>query len=272
MAVPTPSQVERSWTESPPGLSPSMSPVKKSTLTKSRGLFGKSRARDHDHAIGAGATFQGRLEFNGLLRVDGRFEGVLKPAGNASIIVTRSGMVMGDLETFNNVTVDGTVLGSIIAHSVHLRRHSFVEGHITCKELSAAPGAVYRGKTVGIDNSCLVKEPLVTPLTANPSSGDEAFAFPMGALPDVAGLAISSAASSAAVSAISIVIGAAAVKPKLDTPPPPGSARANANTSANTSANPSVGNGEGKGGMIPPLRPAGSFAGSASYVRHKAEA
>lgn len=71
---------------------------------------------------------QGRFEFQGLLRVEGRFEGVLRPAGSPNVIVARSGVVIGDIEGCNSVVVEGTVVGNVSAAVVDLRRNAHVEG------------------------------------------------------------------------------------------------------------------------------------------------
>lgn len=74
------------------------------------------------------SPWQGRFEFHGLLRVEGRFEGVLKPSGAANVAVSRSGVVMGDIEGCHSVVVEGTVIGNVSATVVDLRRHAHVEG------------------------------------------------------------------------------------------------------------------------------------------------
>lgn len=71
---------------------------------------------------------QGRFEFKGLLRVEGRFEGVLRPVEGANIIVARSGTIVGDVEGCHSVMVEGTIVGSVSATVVDLRRHAYIEG------------------------------------------------------------------------------------------------------------------------------------------------
>lgn len=71
---------------------------------------------------------QGRFEFKGLLRVEGRFEGVLKPAEGASVIIAKTGVIVGDVEGCNSVVVEGTVVGSVSANVVDLRRNAKVDG------------------------------------------------------------------------------------------------------------------------------------------------
>ncbi|CAM9787425.1 unnamed protein product, partial [Scytosiphon promiscuus] len=104
------------------------------------------RSNKPDHVIGAGAVLQGRLEFRGLLRVDGRFEGVLRPGDGANIMVARSGVVVGDLEGCHSAVVEGTVIGNVSAAVVELRRHAYVGGNVWCKDLAAAPTAVFRNR------------------------------------------------------------------------------------------------------------------------------
>lgn len=75
-----------------------------------------------------GVSSQGRFEFRGLLKVDGRFEGVLRPVAGAHIVVSKSGVVVGDIDGCSSVVVEGTVIGTISSGNVDLRRHAFVDG------------------------------------------------------------------------------------------------------------------------------------------------
>lgn len=60
--------------------------------------------------------------------MDGRFEGVLKPGDGANVMVTRSGVVVGDVEGCHSAVVEGTVVGNVSATVVDLRRHAYVGG------------------------------------------------------------------------------------------------------------------------------------------------
>lgn len=60
--------------------------------------------------------------------MEGRFEGVLVPCGGANVAVTRSGVVVGDIEGCHTVVVEGKVIGTVSAHAVDLRRHALIEG------------------------------------------------------------------------------------------------------------------------------------------------
>ena len=71
---------------------------------------------------------KGRFEFSGFLRVEGRFEGVLKPAPGATVAVARAGVVVGDIDGCHSVIVEGTVVGNVTASLADLRRHAHVEG------------------------------------------------------------------------------------------------------------------------------------------------
>eukprot|EP00752_Nemacystus_decipiens_P007834 g6999.t1 len=104
------------------------------------------RSNKPDHVIGLSALQQGRFEFKGLLRVEGRFEGVLRPVEGANIIVARSGTIVGDVEGCHSVMVEGTIVGSVTATVVDLRRHAHIEGNVWCKDLAAATTAVFRNK------------------------------------------------------------------------------------------------------------------------------
>lgn len=73
-------------------------------------------------------VLKGRLQFKGLLRVEGRFEGVLKAVEGANMMVARSGVIAGDVEGCHSVIVEGTVIGNVSASVVVLRRYANVQG------------------------------------------------------------------------------------------------------------------------------------------------
>lgn len=60
--------------------------------------------------------------------MEGRFEGILRPAGSPNVVVARSGVVIGDIEGCHSVVVEGTVVGNVSAAVVDLRRNAHVEG------------------------------------------------------------------------------------------------------------------------------------------------
>lgn len=62
------------------------------------------------------------------MRVEGRFEGVLKPGEGGSLTVARSGVVVGDVEGCHSVVVEGTVVGNVTATVVDLRRNACIIG------------------------------------------------------------------------------------------------------------------------------------------------
>lgn len=60
--------------------------------------------------------------------MDGRFEGVLRPLAGANIVVSKSGVVVGDVDGCSSVVLEGRVIGNITAANVDLRKNANVEG------------------------------------------------------------------------------------------------------------------------------------------------
>ncbi|CAM9805243.1 unnamed protein product, partial [Pylaiella littoralis] len=129
----------KSWSGAPP-----------TAASKPKKVFMPRLVRSNrpDHVIGASALLQGRLEFTGLMRVEGRFEGVLKPGEGGSLMVARSGVIVGDVEGCYSVVVEGTVVGNISATVVDLRRNAYIVGNVWCKDLAATSTAVFRNRGV----------------------------------------------------------------------------------------------------------------------------
>ncbi len=105
---------------------------------------------------------KGELNFESLLRIDGRFEGALSSSG--SLIVGRSGVLVGDISGSHqpNVRVvpvfvclkffpcfshsgmvellcEGKVIGNVSVERAELRGTSSIFGNITCKVSLGAP-------------------------------------------------------------------------------------------------------------------------------------
>jgi cytoskeletal protein CcmA (bactofilin family) len=63
-------------------------------------------------AVGPTASFSGDLECDGIVKIDGVFQGSIKTVSN--VIISEKGRVDADIEA-NNVSVSGQAKGSIVA-------------------------------------------------------------------------------------------------------------------------------------------------------------
>mmetsp|Transcript_27444 Transcript_27444/g.35976 ORF Transcript_27444/g.35976 Transcript_27444/m.35976 type:complete len:309 (+) Transcript_27444:88-1014(+) len=93
--------------------------------------------------IGPNVKLKGELEFERLLRIDGKFEGRLISKGD--LIIGPRGVLIGDIFDMNELLVDGKVVGNISVEKLDLRDRASVHGNITCKSVRMDPTVVVVG-------------------------------------------------------------------------------------------------------------------------------
>ena len=100
--------------------------------------FGEIRA-----FLGEGTSFNGTLQFDGTVRLDGRFEGDV--AGNDLLIIGQSAVVRAEVQV-GTLVVSGRVEGNIVAKKrVELLATARVTGTIKTPGLVVSDGAVFNG-------------------------------------------------------------------------------------------------------------------------------
>ncbi|MDP9264601.1 MAG: polymer-forming cytoskeletal protein [Chloroflexota bacterium] len=96
--------------------------------------------------LGRGSTFDGKLRFEGTVRIDGTFTGEI--TAQDTLIVGEGGKVSATI-TCRSVVVYGDVTGDIFARdSVELRAPARVKGDITTPSLVMEKGAVFEGRSM----------------------------------------------------------------------------------------------------------------------------
>jgi len=108
--------------------------------------------------IGIGTRFQGDLDLQGLLRIDGDFEGNVRTSGR--VLVGKSGRARCLIEA-DTVVIGGVVRGDVKASSkVVLLSTCIVIGNIRSPELIVEEGVLLHGHcTVSEDSAVLAKAP-----------------------------------------------------------------------------------------------------------------
>jgi len=100
---------------------------------------------DLNTIIGKGTVFEGTLEVNGGVRIDGKVKG--KISSNETISIGEEGVVEADLNA-KVIIIGGDVLGNVFAsEKVELQSKSKMTGDIDTKSLVVAEGAVFHGKS-----------------------------------------------------------------------------------------------------------------------------
>ena len=100
--------------------------------------FGEIRA-----FLGEGTSFIGTLQFEGTVRLDGRFEGEV--SGSDLLIIGQSAAVRAEIQV-GSLTVSGRVEGNIVARKrVELLGTALVTGSVKTPALVVSEGAVLNG-------------------------------------------------------------------------------------------------------------------------------
>ena len=96
--------------------------------------------------IGAGSEFKGEFKINGLLRIDGKFQGTIDTHGK--VLVGQSGDAVTDIKA-RLVVVGGRVSGNIYAtERVILLSTGDVKGNIITPSLIMEEGVKFEGNCV----------------------------------------------------------------------------------------------------------------------------
>ena len=95
-------------------------------------------------------SLQGDTVFPHIVQLDGKIDGSLKSAegaaGKGGIIVSETGIYLGDVADVYAVVCDGLIHGNVSAVAVKLGPHARVHGDIACQSLEVAAGAALQGE------------------------------------------------------------------------------------------------------------------------------
>ena len=90
-----------------------------------------------------GSEFEGKLVFQGSVRIDGKFKGDI--ISNDYLIIGETGIVEGTINV-GNATISGTVSGKVnIKNKLELLQSGKIEGEINTKIISISEGAIFNG-------------------------------------------------------------------------------------------------------------------------------
>jgi cytoskeletal protein CcmA (bactofilin family) len=116
-------------------------------------MFGRKRTNVSTY-LSATSEFQGNLNVEGDLRVDGIIHGTVEVKGN--IEVSQTGLVEGPELKAHNITVHGVIKARIVAEGrLTLTRTARLEGDVTANSLDIEAGAVYVGYIATTDVKAL---------------------------------------------------------------------------------------------------------------------
>lgn len=93
--------------------------------------------------IAQGAKFDGKVEVNGTLRIEGEFKGTIGTP--ESLVIGKTGVVHASVNV-KNAIIGGQLIGNITAENkIELQSGSHVEGDIKTKRLVIDEGVFFEG-------------------------------------------------------------------------------------------------------------------------------
>ena len=95
--------------------------------------------------LGRGATFEGKLTFEGTVRIDGRFRGEVF---TDDVLVIGEGAIVEAEVDVGEVIIQGTVIGNIKAkRSIEIHAPGRVKGDVHTPSLQIDKGVVFEGRS-----------------------------------------------------------------------------------------------------------------------------
>ena len=95
--------------------------------------------------LGRGAAFEGKLTFEGTVRIDGRFRGEV--FSDDTLVIGEGALVEAEID-IGEIIIQGTVVGNIRARrSIEIHAPGRVKGDVTTPELQIAKGVIFEGRS-----------------------------------------------------------------------------------------------------------------------------
>ena len=112
---------------------------------------------DINALLGQGSEFEGKLTFEGTVRIDGRFTGEI--ASDGHLVIGEGAQVQAEIRVAN-VTVHGNVNGNIYAsNGVELHAPATLRGNITSPALHIDKGVFFEGNCQMSSRPAAQKQP-----------------------------------------------------------------------------------------------------------------
>jgi cytoskeletal protein CcmA (bactofilin family) len=115
--------------------------------------------------LGRGATFEGKLTFEGTVRIDGRFKGEV--FSDDTLVIGEGAQVEAQID-IGEVIVQGTVIGNIQAkRSIEIHAPGRVKGDVHTPVLQIDKGVIFEGRS--FMEAALQNRPTQTPTAPKPA-------------------------------------------------------------------------------------------------------
>jgi len=111
-----------------------------------KGPISTSETQHIDTLIGERSSFKGELGFDGVVRIDGTFEGNVRSAGDGTLIVSESARITGDVDV-PKLILHGAINGNVRAReALQITATGRLTGDVEYKVMTLAEGAAINGR------------------------------------------------------------------------------------------------------------------------------
>ena len=115
--------------------------------------------------LGRGAAFEGKLTFEGTVRIDGRFRGEV--FSDDTLVIGEGALVEAEIDV-GEIIIQGTVVGNIKAKkSIEIHAPGRVKGDIHTPSLQIDKGVIFEGRSF-MEGAAPKPAPVSTPPQAPP--------------------------------------------------------------------------------------------------------
>lgn len=95
--------------------------------------------------LGRGAAFEGKLTFEGTVRIDGRFKGEV--FSDDTLVIGEGAQVEAQIDV-GEVIIQGTVVGNVVAkRSIEIHAPGRIKGDIHTPALQIDKGVIFEGRS-----------------------------------------------------------------------------------------------------------------------------
>jgi len=120
--------------------------------------------------LGRGAAFEGKLTFDGTVRIDGRFKGEV--FSDDVLVIGEGAHVEAEID-IGEVIIQGTVVGNVKAkRSIEIHAPGRVKGDLHTPSLQIDKGVIFEGRSF-MENAVIAPRPAAAgaPAAAAPKTG-----------------------------------------------------------------------------------------------------
>jgi cytoskeletal protein CcmA (bactofilin family) len=130
---------------------------------------GVAAGSDLNALLGRGSEFEGKLTFEGTVRIDGKFTGTI--ITNDVLVVGEGAKIAAEI-TCGTIIIHGEISGNIKARSlVELHHPARMRGNVETPVLMVEKGVIFEGQTKmeGVEKAPAPAKPVLTPVTNPPT-------------------------------------------------------------------------------------------------------